>query len=311
MTFPIYFETKKSLNLFGLHKSFDFLKELYTKKKLPKALMISGFKGIGKATLVNHLMYFIFDKENYDTSNYTLNSNSSFHTQFLNNTNTNIIYLSGLDFKNIKIEDIRNLKTKIQKTIISDKPRFIIFDDVELFNNNSLNALLKIIEEPSKNNFFILLNNKSRPLLQTIQSRCLDIKIILKEKKRLDILNSLIKKYKINTIIDIKSSSLSPGNFIKFNYFFDENKINLDDDFLSNLATLLNLYKKNKDTIFIDMILFLTDNNFKSLKNNNFLNNEKIIEDKNFIFENINKFLLYNLNHNALLNSINNKINNE
>ena len=35
-----------------------------------------------------------------------------------------------------------------------NKPRFIIFDDVELFNNNSLNALLKIIEEPSKNNFF-------------------------------------------------------------------------------------------------------------------------------------------------------------
>ena len=28
-------------------------------------------------------------------------------------------------------------------------PRFIILDDVELFNNNSLNALLKMIEEPS------------------------------------------------------------------------------------------------------------------------------------------------------------------
>ena len=41
--------------------------------------------------------------------------------------------------------------------------RFIIFDDVELFNHNSLNALLKLIEEPTKKNYFLLINNKSRP----------------------------------------------------------------------------------------------------------------------------------------------------
>ena len=31
-----------------------------------------------------------------------------------------------------------------------------------------LNALLKIIEEPSKNNYFILINNKSKPLIETL-----------------------------------------------------------------------------------------------------------------------------------------------
>ena len=62
--------------------------------------------------------------------------------------------------KSIKVDDIRNLKSKILQSSIIDKDRFIILDDVELFNINSLNALLKIIEEPNKKNYFILINNK-------------------------------------------------------------------------------------------------------------------------------------------------------
>jgi DNA polymerase-3 subunit delta' len=311
MTFPIYFNSKNSLNLFGLFENFDFLKNLYIKDKLPKVLMLSGKKGSGKSTLVNHLMYYIFDKENYNFQSNVLISNSKFYNQFKDNIYTNIIYLSGADFKNVKIEDIRNLKIKIFQTTISNKPRFVILDDVELFNNNSLNALLKIIEEPTKNNYFILINNKSKPLIETIKSRCLDIKIILNESKRINIIESLIKKFQINLSLDPELSLLSPGHFIKFNYIFYENKISLDEDFIKNLGVLLNLYKKNKEVIFIDMILFLTNSYFNKLKNENSFKNEKIIEYKFFVFENINKFFRYNLNQNALLNTISNKISDE
>jgi DNA polymerase-3 subunit delta' len=311
MTFPIYFNSKNSLNLFGLFENFDFLKNLYIKDKLPKVLMLSGKKGSGKSTLVNHLMYYIFDKENYNFQSNVLISNSKFYNQFKDNIYTNIIYLSGADFKNVKIEDIRNLKIKIFQTTISNKPRFVILDDVELFNNNSLNALLKIIEEPTKNNYFILINNKSKPLIETIKSRCLDIKIILNESRRINIIESLIKKFQINLSLDPELSLLSPGHFIKFNYIFYENKISLDEDFIKNLGVLLNLYKKNKEVIFIDMILFLTNSYFNKLKNENSFKNEKIIEYKFFVFENINKFFRYNLNQNALLNTISNKISDE
>ena len=195
MILPTYFDSKKSLNLLGMNQNFDFLKDLFNINKLPKVLMLSGKKGSGKSTLINHLLYYIFDKENYNLERYELKSITSFYSQFLNNIYSNIIYLSGSDLKNIKIEDIRNLKSKIFKTSISKKLRFIILDDVELFNINSLNALLKIIEEPSKNNYFILINNKSKPLIETIKSRCLEIKIILSENKRLTIIESLIKKF--------------------------------------------------------------------------------------------------------------------
>ena len=66
MTFPLYFDSKNSLNLFNLLKNFEFLKSLYIKNKLPNVLMLSGKKGSGKSTIINHLMYFIFDKKSYN-----------------------------------------------------------------------------------------------------------------------------------------------------------------------------------------------------------------------------------------------------
>ena len=311
MIFPIYFNSKKSLNLYGLSENFNLLKNLYIKNILPKVLMLSGKKGSGKSTLVNHLMFFIFDQKNYDEKNSKLLNKSDFYNQFLNNIFENIIYLSGSDLNNNKIEDIRNLKKKIFQTSISNKPRFIILDDVELFNNNSLNALLKPIEEPSKNNYFILINNQTKALLETIKSRSLEIKIILDNKKKTQIIKSLINNFDLNLSLNQDYLSITPGHFLKFNFLFNENKISLNDDFLKNLMIILNLYKKNKDVMYIDLILFLTNFHFNSLKSNNVTSREKIIEHKKFVFENINKFFLYNLNQNALINAINNKIINE
>jgi len=309
MTFPIYFNTKKTVNLFGVAENFNFIKNLYLENKLPKVLMLTGKKGSGKSTIINHLMYYIFDKDNYDEKNNIINNNSIFYKQFIDNIYSNIIYLSGNDFKNIKVDDIRDLKKNIHQTSISDKPRFIILDDIELFNTNSLNGLLKIIEEPTNNNHFLLINNKSKTLIETIKSRCLDFKVILSEHKRLDIINSLISKFNVNPIIDPETSQLTPGNFIKFNYICESNKIIPNANYLKNLTLLLNFYKKKRELLYVDMVLFLTDYYFSDLKNKSSLNNEKMIEYKTFIFENINKFFLYNLNQNALLNAITNKIN--
>ena len=231
MKLPLYFNPKNSLKLFGLADDFNLFKKLYLENKLPKTFMLSGKKGSGKSTLINHLMFYIFDKINYDEKIFELETKSIFYNQFSNNMFPNIIYVNGSDYKTTKIDEIRNLKKIIHQTSISNKPRFIIFNDVELFNNNSLNALLKIVEEPTNENFFILINNNSKPLLQTIQSRCLNFKIIINEDKRRNIIESLIKRFNIDILIDPVKSQLTPGLFLKFNYRFDVNKILLDDDF--------------------------------------------------------------------------------
>jgi DNA polymerase-3 subunit delta' len=311
MNYPTFFDSKTSLSLFGLQKNFKFIFELYKKKKLPKVLMLSGNKGSGKSTLVNHFLYSIFDFKNYNLEKLIYSNNSIFLKQFQNNIYSNIIYISGADFKSVKVDNIRNLKASILQSTISNKDRFIIFDDIELFNHNSLNALLKIIEEPSKKNYFFLINNKSKPLLDTIKSRALEIKIILKESQRLEIIEKLVIIFKIELILNPKSSQLSPGNFVKFNHICKEYNIIPTNDFVENLNILLNLYKKNKDIIFINLAFFIADNYFKNLKDQNLLKSNKIFEIKNYIFDNLNKFMLYNINQNSLINFVNNKLNYE
>ena len=190
-----------------------------------------------------------------------------------------------------------------------DSDRFIVLDDIDLFNTNSLNALLKIIEEPSKKNYFILINNKTKPILDTIKSRSLEIKIIQNQNEEVKIIKELIKFYNIDTVLDPEQSKLTPGNFVKFNYAFGEYNISPLDNFTDNLSKLLNLHKKNKDILFIDIIFYLSDFYFKNLKDQDILKNDKVYELKSFVLDNLNKYLTFNLNQNSLINAINNKLN--
>jgi DNA polymerase-3 subunit delta' len=310
MDFPKYFDSRNSLNLYGLEKDFKFLSKLYSIKKLPKVLMLSGLKGCGKSTLINHFLFSIFDEANYDKDEFKILDSSLLLNQIKKNIFQNIIFLQGADFKSIKVDDIRNLKSKILQSSIINKERFIILDDVELFNTNSLNALLKIIEEPSEKNYFILINNKTKSLIDTIKSRCIELKIILDENKRVEIITKLVNFYNLETILDPNQSKLTPGNFLKFNYICHENKISLNNEFLDNLSLLLNLYKKNKDVLFINLVFYLADFFFKDLKDKNIIKIDKFYEDKAYVLENLNKYFTFNLSQNSLINAINNKLNN-
>ena len=306
MKHPIFFDPKNTLSLFCLQDKLNFLISLYKKNNLPKVLLLSGDKGSGKSTLVNHFLHLIYDEINYK-KNDKISETSPFFKQFTQDIYSNIIYLRGSDYKNIKIEDIRNLKHGLQHSTVLDKERFIVLDDVELFNKNSLNALLKIIEEPGKN-YFILINNKSKPILETVKSRSIEIKIIFNNEKKIMITDNLIKLFNLKPILNYKTTNLSPGNFIKFDYILNANNINVDDDYISNLSILLNLYKKNKDILFINIAFFLTDHYFNNKFKKNYLSNNNNYEIKKFIFNNLNDYLILNLYQFSLVNAISNKV---
>ena len=311
MNYPTFFNAKNSLNLFNLKENFKFISELYLKKNLPKVLMFTGNKGSGKSTLVNHFLYSIFDIDNYDKEKHSILGSSIFLKQFQNNIFANIIYLNALDYKSVKTEDIRNLKKKILQTTLSEKDRFIIFDDIELFNQNSLNALLKLIEEPSQKNFFFLINNKGKPLIETIKSRALEIKIILNETQRLEIIKKLVNFYKLDLILDPKDSFLSPGNFIKYNFICKEYDILPTNNFVKNLLLVLDIYKKKKDILLINLVSFLADHYLMNLRDKNLIKNDKLFETKDYIMDNLNNFILYNLNQNTFINAVDDRLNNE
>ena len=298
-----------SLILFGLEKELINIIQLHKMSKLPKVLMLSGEKGLGKFTLIFHFLANYFEKDSYDIKNFELAKESIFNQHFLKGIFTNIMYVDGSKFK---IEDIRKLKADILKTSITNKERFIIFDDVELLNKSTTNALLKIIEEPSINNRFILINNKKKKIIETVYSRTLEFKISLSNQKRIDIINSLIKRENLKNInIDYKNTYINPGNFLNFNDILTKHDISLEDDYLDNFSLLLNIYKKEKDYTIIELVLYLTEIYFlKALKKKD-VNLEKIVENKSFVVSNLDKFLLYNINQNSLINAINNKFSNE
>ena len=186
-----------SLILFGLEKELKNIIQLNEASKLPKVLMLSGDKGIGKFTLIYHFLTNYFDQKNYNLKDFKINDGSSFNQQFLNNIFSNTIYINC---SNLKVEETRILKNDILKTPIIQKERFIIFDDVELLNTSSLNALLKIIEEPTLNNNFILINNQKRKIIETIYSRSLEFKIKFNNHERIKTIESLIRLYNLENI---------------------------------------------------------------------------------------------------------------
>ena len=302
------FNPKKSLRLVEHKNNFNLLKNLVTKKKFPKVLMLSGTKGDGKFTLINHLLHYYFDIQNY-IENENIIKESAFHEQFLSDTFPNIYYLNGSDFKNVKIEDIRILKNNLLKKPIIEKKRFIILDDVETFNTSSLNGLLKIIEEPGESNYFILINNSTQNLLETIKSRCLELKIILSEKSRLNIINFLTEVHEQKNILDKNSIKVSPGNFVKFNSFFCDQIFDLNENFLKNFKTSLNFYKKEKDIFYKDLLIFLTEYSLQKYRFKDYNSNQNYFIKRSSILKNLNNFFMYNLSQSTLINNVENKLN--
>ena len=305
------FNPKKTKVILGYDKNFDFFNNLITTKNFPKVILLTGDKGIGKSTFIFHFLHYLFNKKNYDFHKKEILSEDVFFIEFKRNLFPNIIYLNGADNISIKVENIRDIKNKLLKSPLNDNKRFIILDDVEIYNTQSINALLKMIEEPNKSNYFILINNKSKPIINTLKSRCIEIKIILKEKDRLNIIKSLFRYFNQEIISETNLPKTSPGNLLKFNYFFRENDFDIHNDLLSNINILLNSYKKTKEIFYKDLMIFYSE--FYLQKNDlmNSISLVKKIENKNILLKNINDFFLNKINQSSFLNSLENKFINE
>ena len=120
----------------------------------------------------------------------------------------------------------------LNKSSFNDKPRIILIDNIELLNINSVNALLKILEEPNDNINFILINNNKK-ILSTLKSRCLNFKFQLNFNQSIDTINKILN----NNIYDLLNIDLinyynTPGQLF--------NLINLQNQFDLNLNYTLN-----------------------------------------------------------------------
>jgi DNA polymerase-3 subunit delta' len=301
-----------STKLIGLDKYFDDMVNLYKKKKFPKILLLNGKKGIGKFTLIFHFLNYVYsqkEKTSYNSGDKTINLNSNFYNSILNHTCLDVIFFHAEDGKNIKIEDVRNLKSFLSRSSLSTNPRFVIIDEVEYLNANSANGLLKTLEEPASNNHFILINNQQAGLIETISSRCLKNNIFLNFAQRSKIIDYLIENRNIKLFID-DFKNLTPGLLIKYNELFNKYKLINSENILSKLNKLLHAYKKDKNKALIGLSFFFVDQFFYHLIEENVNKIDFLINLKKKIIYKINDFFIYNLNINSVLNSIEFKLKN-
>ena len=282
--------------LFGLEKYFSELVRLYENNILPNKILLSGQKGIGKATLAYHFINYVLSKKEeykYNTKDFEIiPDNPSFKT-ILNKSNPNFILLDIPVEKTIDLTQVRDLISNLNKTSLNEKPRFILIDNIEFLNLNSINALLKIIEEPSINIHFFLINNNKK-ILDTLLSRCINFNIFLNHKENLEIANNLLGK-KLDDIVNYELINyyFTPGKIYKLVKFSQLNDYDLKKLELKNFLQLIiknNHYKKDllmKDLVFDFIELYLSKINFSL--------SYKINDKYNYFIKKLSDYRKYNL----------------
>ena len=264
--------------LYGMDHFFNIISKLYNENKMPTKILLSGKKGLGKSTLAYHIINHILsinEEFKYDNSNFIINKHNRSFKLLQNNSHPNFYLIDLLsDKKNIDIAQIRAMITYTNKSSFNNEARFILIDNIEYLNKNSVNALLKVIEEPNENIFFILINNNEKNILPTLKSRCLSFKINFTFNESIYVSNQILGENIFDLInYDLINYYNTPGEIIDLINFSKERNIDLNDYTLINFLNLLidnGYYKKNKPIkiILINLIelFFLKEYKLSSTK---------------------------------------------
>ena len=282
-------EPSENTSIYGYRYFFSEITELYNNRKMPNKILLSGKKGSGKATFAYHLVNFFLSKNEEFKYNLTENKinpeNKSF--KLLQSSSHPNFYLIDLlaEKKNIDVAQIRGMISYTNKSTFNNQDRFIMIDNVEYLNKNSINALLKIIEEPNENIYFILINNSEKNMLPTLKSRCITFKIHFSFDETVNICNQILNQNILNELNhDLINYYCTPGEIIKLVQFADEKQINLKDHDVSSIISLIieNIYYKKN--IFIKNLLI----NFIELF---FLKKYKTSNNKNLLLKFYQSFI--------------------
>ncbi len=277
----MHIKPNENTKLLYMNEYFNEISSLYDERKMPNKILLSGKRGLGKSTLAYHIINYILSEEEqyqYDKKNLVINSSNRSFKLILNKCHPNF-YLIDLinEKKNIDITQIRDMITYTNKSSFNGLPKFILIDNIENLNRNSINALLKIVEEPNENIFFILIHNSEKKILPTLKSRCITFKINFSYEKTVKILSLLLERNIFDLInYELISHYNTTGDIINLINFADEKKIDLKKYSVTDLLILFidnSYYKKNKPAK--ELII-----NFIELY---FLNEYKLSNTKNFI----------------------------
>ena len=304
-----------SYKLYGYDNLFLEFDNLLNNNLLPNKILLSGANGIGKYTFAVHFINYVLSKNEDDSYSFKLKqiniNNKSF--KLMNNSthpNFNLINLK-INKKNIEIEQIRNIINYSQKSSFNQNKRFILIDNIELLTKNASNSLLKLLEEPPENLYFILIHDNSYRILETIKSRSINFKINFTNKSIIQITKKIIGEEDFSTINNTYLKMYnSIGDLVFLNNFAKKYEINLESYTIKELLNYIiskKLYKKDPElNIFIyKLIHFLLFETFYLSKDN------KIYDLYKYFILKMNNTIKYNLDIESLFFEFKNTLINE
>lgn len=154
----------------------------------------------------------------------------------------------------LKVSDIEDLETRFVKKTLEKAGKLIyIIHHVENMNRESINALLKFLEEPGEGIYAFLTTENETKVLPTILSRCQHLKLLPPSKE------------------DLKEEMEKSG--------LDNDDLDLLSSFASDEKTLLSIkdsesYKKVKETIlkYIDSLTISLDSGYYYMQKEGIVN---------------------------------------
>ncbi len=176
--------------LLGHEAAESALRRLFESGRLPHALLLSGPRGIGKATLAFRFARFVLANGGgegslgglstaSDASGLAIAPDSGTFRRVASGGHADLLTVErAYDPRRrrlrseIIVENAREIGVFLRLTPAEGGWRVVIVDGADEMNRNAANALLKILEEPPRRALLLLVAHSPGRLLPTIRSRC-------------------------------------------------------------------------------------------------------------------------------------------
>ena len=202
------------------------------------------------------------------------------------------------DQQYIKIDESRRLIAFLNKSTFLDNKKIVMIDEAESLNINSVNAILKTLEEPTLNTFFFIIYNNQCLIPATIKSRSIEFKIFFNYFQKKTIFSNLMKHYDMFYNIDNVLSYLiydTPGNLLKYYSYIQPEHIENNSYNLTIISFFINKYLKEKNYDNLFFVSFFIERYYNYLILNNPRNQNKLFFNKIEILKRIDLLKKFNL----------------
>src|SRR6266436_8387390 len=159
------------------------LRRLDEMGRLPHAILLSGPRGIGKATLAFRLARFLLAKNEERSGTaadgLAVDPESGVFRRVAAGGHADLLTIErAYDARRrrlrgeIVVEEAREITGFFRLTAAEEGWRIVVVDGAEEMNRNAASALLKILEEPPRRGLLLVVAHSPGRLLPTIRSRC-------------------------------------------------------------------------------------------------------------------------------------------